>query len=259
GNDLERPSVLDIRESGTPLPVSDHQAGVSKDSLLSVRFSEPMDYQSAQTAVWLSKAADGAGVAALLFWNPLFTELTIHPSEPLEPLTDYRLTVSTAAKDLAGNSLSAPYNLVFRVDDTRGAGNSRYLSPLSVSKTLPTPVEDFLPLDSVTTYRTTSATGSVVLELVFSHALEPGSVADNISISKILGTSPGYGNITAIQFADAPNANQKVILTVGNLGLSNEYELRMNGGRSGIKSARLLSESGTWLEKDQSVFFRVFR
>lgn len=73
---------------------------------LAVTFSEPMARDATAAAVSLTPATPGA-------WTWQDTTLRLTPDAALVPQTVYTLTVSTAATDLAGNSLAQPVRLTF--------------------------------------------------------------------------------------------------------------------------------------------------
>ena len=65
-----------------------------------------MDKASAQAAFSLKRTSDGAPVSGAFGWYGPAT-LLFQPDAALAPGTQYTASVSTAAKDLAGNPLAA--------------------------------------------------------------------------------------------------------------------------------------------------------
>ncbi len=66
-----------------------------------------MDKPSSQAAFTLKRTSDGAPVSGSFGWyGP--TALIFKPDADLAPGTQYTASVSTAAKDLGGNSLANP-------------------------------------------------------------------------------------------------------------------------------------------------------
>ena len=89
--------------------------GVSKNATVSVTFydSSPMDIGLSQSAFAISPSTNGA-----LSWsNPSATQhtLTFTPALPFIAGATYQVTVSTAARDVAGNSLAENYVFYFTV------------------------------------------------------------------------------------------------------------------------------------------------
>ena len=78
--------------------------GVPAATNVTVTFSEPMDKASAQSAFSLVKSADGSGVSGTFTWSG--NTLTFDPAAELAAGMGYTATVSTAAKDTAGNALA---------------------------------------------------------------------------------------------------------------------------------------------------------
>jgi hypothetical protein len=103
--DTTPPTVLDF----TPAPGA---IGIARSASITVRFSEPMDKASAQTAFAItSPSGFNSGV---FDWNTAGTEMTFNPDAdfPYGTTVDWR--VSTAAKDAAGNALGTNVSASFR-------------------------------------------------------------------------------------------------------------------------------------------------
>jgi subtilisin family serine protease len=79
--------------------------GVPASANVSVTFSEPMDQAATQGAFSLVPAGGGGAVSGSFSWSG--QTLTFDPSSNLAAGTQYTATVSTAAKDLAGNALAS--------------------------------------------------------------------------------------------------------------------------------------------------------
>jgi hypothetical protein len=82
---------------------------------VSATFSEAMDPLTITTATFTLANGGGAGVAGTVSYNPVTFIATFTPGAPLTAGTSYIATVTTGAKDLAGNSLgtgsiSNPWN-----------------------------------------------------------------------------------------------------------------------------------------------------
>ncbi len=104
--DTTAPTVL----NATP---TNNAIGIARNASITVRFSEPMDKASAQTAFAItSPPGFNSGV---FDWNAAGTEMTFNPDTdfPYGATVDWR--VSTAAKDTSGNTLEANATASFRV------------------------------------------------------------------------------------------------------------------------------------------------
>ncbi len=103
--DTTPPTVL----STTPT----HNAiGIARGASITVRFSEPMDRASAQTAFAItSPPGFNSGV---FDWNAAGTEMTFNPDADFPYGTTVNWRVSTAAKDAAGNTLEGNMTASFR-------------------------------------------------------------------------------------------------------------------------------------------------
>ncbi len=256
GNDLVKPTVTSVTEMGNPAPMANNQAGVYKDSTFQIAFSEPMEAVGTRNAVLLTKLSDSSTVSMVSSWNSAFTQLTVNPVDALEPTATYRLTVSTSARDVSNNALQSPLTLTFTVNNSAGAANSEYLTILSASKTSPSVVES-VSVANTGVLNTLDIFGgpAMRIEFTFSRPLDLSTVGDNIFITKILGscTSP---TITGISFRNqAPYTNN--VLRLDFSGMSTcEYELKLLGTRSEIKSAVVASETGTWMREDMKVYIK---
>ncbi len=94
-------------------PVND-STGVAVSSVVTVTFSEAMDSASVVAAgtFTLKVTATSAAKAGTVTYNTATHVATFTPSTPLSTSTGYTATVTTAAKDVAGNALS-PGTVIF--------------------------------------------------------------------------------------------------------------------------------------------------
>jgi hypothetical protein len=89
-------------------------ASAPQGSTVTVRFSEPMDPSTLTPAtVTLAPAAGGAAVPATVTVSTDGRSASLDPSSDLAASTGYRVSVSTAARDLAGNPLAAAATWTF--------------------------------------------------------------------------------------------------------------------------------------------------
>jgi hypothetical protein len=103
--DTTPPTVL----SATP---ADSAIGIARNASITVRFSEPMDRASAQTAFEItSPQGFNSGV---FDWNSAGTEMTFNPDADFLYGTTVEWRVTTAAEDAAGNALRANVPASFR-------------------------------------------------------------------------------------------------------------------------------------------------
>jgi hypothetical protein len=99
---------------GTVAPSAGAVAVVPTSSV-SATFSEPMDAAATQGAFSL-RAADGTVVAGIFSWSG--STLTFRPSAPLREGTTYTATISTGARDRAGNALATARSWAFKTQTT---------------------------------------------------------------------------------------------------------------------------------------------
>ena len=89
----------------TTVNPADGATGVSRSATPYAIFNKAMDKPSAEGAFSLKRTSDGAPVSGIFGWYG--NALIFKPDVDLAPGTQYTASVSTAAKDLAGNPLAA--------------------------------------------------------------------------------------------------------------------------------------------------------
>jgi len=89
---------------------------VAASTNVSVSFSEPMDQAQTESAFSLKRTSDGAPVSGNFSWNG--STMTFDPATDLAN-TRYTATVTTGARDLAGNALGSQKLWYFTTDSTR--------------------------------------------------------------------------------------------------------------------------------------------
>ncbi|MFL5820260.1 MAG: Ig-like domain-containing protein [Solirubrobacteraceae bacterium] len=90
--------------------------GVAVSTNVSVTFSEPMNQSQTQSAFSLRRTSDGSSVSGTFSWSG--NTMTFDPTSDLAS-TKYTATVTTAARDLAGNPLGSQKLWYFTTDVTR--------------------------------------------------------------------------------------------------------------------------------------------
>ena len=261
GSDFASPEVTAFSALGVPGELLDGSAGVNKDSSFLIEFSEPMQHAATESAVSLVRVDTGALVSSALGWNGTFTRLTLTPNTPLEPQHTYRAEVSTAAEDQSRNALAAPLRRTFRVDSAAGMLRSDYLFISEVVKDLPLPIESVgtspTAFSSLQLPASAGALGDLMrLRIRFPLPLMRGSLPSNITLRKLTGTGSA-GSLTGLSFAPYAGQNDReLVLEFEGIG-NNDYELRLSGGRSGIRSTSAPGESPTFLKGDLNLYLRV--
>jgi glucose/arabinose dehydrogenase len=99
--------------SGTPsinyIYPADGATGVSRSWVTYAVFTKAMDKSSAEAAFSLKRTSDGAAVSGSFGWYGPGV-LIFKPTADLAPGTQYTASVSTAAKELTGFALQAPFS-----------------------------------------------------------------------------------------------------------------------------------------------------
>ncbi len=154
------PRVMGI----TPADLSND---VPLDASVSVAFSESMNTASAQSAFSLSNGV--SAVPGAFSWSGT-TEIIFNPSADFSHSTEYHVTLTTSAKDTAGNSMISEFSSGFlTIPDT---------TPPSITSVSPVPL-------AVGVFRNTT------IIIAFSEPMDMASVQSAFSLSD--GTSPVGG------------------------------------------------------------------
>ncbi|MBE7438190.1 MAG: Ig-like domain-containing protein [Spirochaetales bacterium] len=258
GTDFGPPVVNQIVESGNAVALANNYNGFFKDSSITVDFSEAMNYSATESAFSLTRTSNSTAVNGVFEWNAAFTQLQFTPNAPLEPLSQYLLQLSTVARDLSGNAITAPVQLYFQVSNASGAINSNYVTITQINKTLPLPT-NAVTIDPsvVNSIDIGPPPDTITVDIVFSHSLDLNTVAENISVSRLfVNTNPGAGQIISILPGNfGALTNNRLTLEIAEFGL-NDYKLEFSGGRTGIRSAQSGTETGSWLQSNIIVFLR---
>ncbi|MCL0105009.1 Ig-like domain-containing protein [Dehalococcoidia bacterium] len=111
------PGGFTVRDVIPPTVVSTSpEAGarhVPVDVKISVTFSEDMDAATINTATFTLMTADGTRIAGRVTYDPATRTATFIPHENLAHDTVYTATITTGARDLAGNGLAQEFSWDF--------------------------------------------------------------------------------------------------------------------------------------------------
>ncbi|MGH3088542.1 MAG: Ig-like domain-containing protein, partial [Rubrobacteraceae bacterium] len=113
-----------IRETTRPTVISvspaENATGVPRNTNVTATFSEAMEEASVEAAgvVKLVKQGRTNAVAASVTYDAVTRKVTLDPNANLEAGTAYTATVTTGAKDLAGNALAADKTWTFTTAGT---------------------------------------------------------------------------------------------------------------------------------------------
>jgi hypothetical protein len=104
---VDRTSPIDTTSPGvTGTSPANNATGVLRGANLTATFSEAMQASTINTTTFrLRKSGTTTNVAAALSYDPATKRATLNPNANLQAGTTYVATVTTGAKDLAGNAL----------------------------------------------------------------------------------------------------------------------------------------------------------
>jgi hypothetical protein len=120
GNGLRVPftwtfTTADVRPFVTLISPANGASGIATNTVVNITFSEAMDQASIVAAgtITMKNTVTGTAIPGTVTYNPATNVATFTPTNILSPLTAYTVTVSTAAKDITGNTLAAPFISTF--------------------------------------------------------------------------------------------------------------------------------------------------
>jgi WD40 repeat protein len=92
--------------------------GINQLTTITATFSEPIDPTTINTTTYQLKAGSSPAVPAIVNYDPSTKKATLTPTSLLAGSAVYTATVSTGVKDVAGNSLAAPFVWSFTTEAT---------------------------------------------------------------------------------------------------------------------------------------------
>ncbi len=183
-------------------------ANVATNATVQVTFSEAMDSSTINaTNVTLKVTTTSVLIPAAVVYNPVTHVATLTPSSPLANATGYTVTVTTGAKDVAGNALASPFNSTFT---TAAAADTT--APTIISRN-PADLATGIKIDTVVTIKFSEAMDSAAINTTTIKLLVDSSgVAVAGTVTYITGTN------TARFVPAAPLSNStkyRVVVTTG--------------------------------------------
>ncbi|HUX60050.1 MAG TPA: Ig-like domain-containing protein [Ignavibacteriaceae bacterium] len=200
---------------------------------IAATFSEAMDSSSITSASFTLMQGTSFVSGTVSYTG---TTATFAPSSNLDPNTDYTATITTMAKNDAGNKLAKNYVWSFNT------GAAALITPPSVSSTDPVNAETAVPINQK-------------IAATFSTAMDASTITAS-TFTLMQGTTPipgfvSYSGVTAI-FAPssnlAPNTAYNVIITTGakdlaGNALANNYVWSFTTGAAAIVTSPTVSST----------------
>jgi hypothetical protein len=184
----------------TAVAPADAATNVGINSSVVATFSEAMSSATIVAANFTVTANGGAAVAGTVTYIDASMAATFKPTANLAVSTKYTATITTGAKDAAGNALTAAKVWTF----TTGAA----------ADTTPPTVTLTVPADTLTGVVLNSA-----ISATFSEAIDPATISGNFTIWPVLTGTSSY---------DA--ANNKAIFTPNNEAAGTPYTVTIGTG-----------------------------
>ncbi len=149
---------------------------VNPNSVVNITFSEAMDASTINgTNITLRLSSSGASATGTVTYNATSHVATFTPASALGSPANYTVTVSTGAKDVAGNAMAAAFQSTFTTAD--------FTAPTVVS-TVPANLATSVPVTTVVT-------------ATFSKAMDPATINTTTFTLKVTATStPVTGTVT---------------------------------------------------------------
>ncbi|XDD50776.1 Ig-like domain-containing protein [Leptospira sp. WS92.C1] len=187
---------------------------------LRLRFNEPMDQTATTNAFSLSPSVSG-----IISW-PTPVDLLFTPSQDLNLFAQYRVSISTAAKDLAGNNLVSEFMSFFTTGNGGGPINNTPPSILNVLSDISTGpggcdggMDDSLSASFVTNVCTDNVgTGQgASFEIIFSKNMDQNATSQAFSISPSVSGMISWVSPTTMRFISTQslNPNTQYIINIG--------------------------------------------
>jgi methionine-rich copper-binding protein CopC len=193
-------------------------SGVALNTTVKVTFSEPMDGATITTSTFtLRNTATSALITATVAYDGTTNSATLTPSAPLASNTGYTVTVTTGAKDAAGNALASSFTSTF--------------TTLLVDSTPPTIVA-VLPTSGATNIRTDSA-----VSLTFSEAIDQSTITATTVSLKNTNTSA----VVVATLTYDVGTNKVTLRPNGPLSNSTSYTLTITTGIKDLAGNALAS------------------
>ena len=206
-NDTTSPSI----DSTSP---SSDANNVSLNRSIEIFFSEPMDTGSAEGAFSIDPYISGS-----FTWDSDSETLIFTPDSSYDAQTTYAVTISTEAKDTAGNARSSDYNWSFTT------GTDYDLTPPNISSVN--------PVNGVIDVAVTS-----LIDVTFTEPMDPSSI--NITTFIV---NDGYTDIAGTV---SYSGNTATFIPTTNLSYSTTYTVMVGGGVSD-SSGNVLGNDYIWI------------
>ncbi|MBU1078447.1 MAG: Ig-like domain-containing protein [Spirochaetes bacterium] len=227
GDSYTVPEISGIYSYGIPVPVywTNNQQSINKDVQIAILFNKTMNHPDTESAFSLSPSVNG-----YFTWSTAGGETMIfHPTEDLQPETQYRLNISETAKDPDDHNLASAFQMNFLVN---GAG-AKLLKIMNVSDNSGQPLS-FSSIDTVQLNGMQTNTFTINFNLSLPEKLDISSFQENVSISRISGWGD-TGKLGAIEDFNYNADQTEAYIKIGSVSSNNYYKLEFNGGSSGIK------------------------
>ena len=201
GNDMPAPFVLTftVGDLIPPTVVStspeDLATGVSTTAAITVTFSEPMSQATITTSTFFVRpTAGGSNVPGVVTYNAATNTATFTPTGALAGSTAYTATVTTGAKDLAGNSLAANKTWTFATGDVtaptvtavspaNGATNVATNTTIQVTFSEPMDASTIIPANI--TLRNTATSAAVTVTVAYNSATQIATITPTSALSNL--------------------------------------------------------------------------
>ncbi|MGI9043509.1 MAG: Ig-like domain-containing protein [Gemmatimonadaceae bacterium] len=210
GNAMAAPYSLSFTVGDTTPPTvvstvpADGATGVATNTIVSATFSEPMDSSTINTTTFTLRLTSGGGnLAGSVAWNAGTHTATFTPSAVLAQGVSYTATVTTGARDVAGNPMTAAKVWTF----------------VTIDNTPPT-VTGVVPANNATAVPTSST-----VRVTFSEPMDPATITTStITVRNTVTTVVVAGTMSYDQ------ATRTAAFTPGGLSNLTNYTVTVTTG-----------------------------
>ncbi len=249
--DFVYPQIASVSADGVMLNQEILNAGISKNCLLVITFSESMERISAEKAFNISPSVEGD-----FSWNADSTEMAFEPRETLKVNTLYTVSMDNTACDLSSLNLPEGKEFMLKIDGTDSY--TFFMSTVFDNNNSGSPV-DFSAWPALIYFGASASGKNCYISISFedengNHVqIKESSIFGNILVERLayLGTgSPSY-NSPVIDVLTVESATGNIHLKLKSLDELFSYRVKLIGGDGGIEDL-----NGNTLDADKYFDFK---
>lgn len=239
GSEFDPPLFLGIFTNTNiiypPLLLTNGLNSIDKLAPLYFIFNEAVNIDVKSPPVTITPALTGT-------WQCNSNILSFIPGNPWDLYSVYQFAVNPGIEDFSGNMTAGTFR-----------ANTQILSAAS-HPVLLTGVRFMTNWSDGTNWQLKEMnvmdyTNALTLEFLFNSSIDPVTVLNNISITRVYGSTLDATAISMVQFMSNSLANDSIRVSIISNG-ANLYQLSLNGGINGVRDA-----SGNWISNTIQFYY----